>query len=99
MASGKTANEKEEAAKSGKMELSMRAIGPRTWPTEKEDSYSQWEMSMKENGSMTRLREEGYIFIRTALPTQASGTTINSTATDIRNGQTEQSTRAIMLKE
>ena len=55
--------EKEKEYKYGKMEVSIKDIGKLIKQMGKEDLYMQMVMSMKENGSMTRLRVVAHMSI------------------------------------
>lgn len=70
-----------------------------TWLTAWAASSKPAEMSMRENGSMTRPKEKECISIKMVLPTLANGLTTNSMATGIKNGVMELSIRETTLKE
>ena len=55
-------------------------------------------MFIKDSGSMIKQKVRAFTSIKTALPIQANGLTINSMGMAMKNGQTELNTKAIMLK-
>ena len=86
------------AGRSGKMGPSIKATGPRTWPTDRAASSRQEGMSTRESGSTTKLREGESTSTKTAPHTQASGTTTSSTGMATRNGEMERSTKETTLR-
>lgn len=99
MVSGKMENVMEWEDKCGKMVHFMKDTGLTMLPMAREDSSKLEETSMKEIGSMTKLKEREYISIKMALHTLVNGSMTSNTVMVMKNGQTEPNTREITLKD
>ena len=70
-----------------------------TWLMDRVDLYKLEEMSMKGSGSTIRQKVRESTSTKMALHTLDSGITINNMAMVMKNGQMEQNTKVVMLRE
>jgi len=88
-----------KASKSGSTAAATRDNGVLARLTELENCTMQTAIYMKESGLMTRLMETAPTLMLTELSMWALGATISSTASVLRLGPTEQSTRGSTTME
>jgi hypothetical protein len=85
-------------ARSGKMEPSMKATGSSTRRVAGASSGTLMATFSRENGSMIKLMDMEFTFIKMALNTRATGKTIFSMVTEKKYGQIAQNMKAIIKR-
>ena len=72
------AKDVDKANSIGMMDHFMKAIGPITWQTEKEDLYMRMEMFMRANGKMIKLMAMDFMITLMELDIRVVGLKINN---------------------